>query len=90
VAVPLVAGHLAAGAVLAFSFSVLEVSDSLVLAQRDAHFPVTKAIYALAERLGDGPGLASALGAWAMALLGASIALAAALSGRRAGAALRP
>ncbi|NBP52375.1 MAG: hypothetical protein EBU70_14565 [Actinobacteria bacterium] len=69
---------------------MLEVSDSLVLAQRDAHFPVTKAIYALAERLGDGPGLASALGAWAMALLGASIALAAALSGRRAGAALRP
>jgi iron(III) transport system permease protein len=89
VAVPLVAANLAAGAVLAFSFSMLEVSDSLMLAQREAHYPVTKAIWALVERLGDGPGIASALGVWAMALLGSAVLLAGALGGRRVAAAFR-
>jgi len=80
---------LAAGAVLAFSFSMLEVSDSLMLAQREAHYPVTKAIWALVERLGDGPGIASALGVWAMALLGSAVLLAGTLGGRRVAAAFR-
>ena len=42
--------------------SLLEVSDSLILAQRESDFPVTKAIYTLFERLGDGPGIASGQG----------------------------
>jgi iron(III) transport system permease protein len=59
---------------------MLEVSDSLILAQREMHFPITKAIYTFADRLGDGPYVASALGVWGMALLavclvGASIVL---------------
>ncbi|MHC5007882.1 MAG: ABC transporter permease, partial [Planctomycetota bacterium] len=52
--VPLIAANLIAGGLLAFSFAMLEVSDSLILAQRETHFPITKAIYVLFERLGDG------------------------------------
>ena len=48
---------------------MLEVSDSLILAQRAADFPITKAIYVLFERLGDGQYIASAMGVWAMMLL---------------------
>jgi iron(III) transport system permease protein len=86
---PLVGANLAAGALLAFSFSMLEVSDGLVLAQREAQFPVTKAIYSLYERLGDGPGIASAMGVWAMALLAVALLGASALIGRRMGAMFR-
>ena len=43
--------------------------DSLILAQREIHYPITKAIYVLFERLGDGPGIAAAMGTWAMLLL---------------------
>ena len=53
-----VVANLVAGALLAFSFSMLEVSDSLILAQREVDYPITKAIYVLFERLGDGPGIA--------------------------------
>jgi iron(III) transport system permease protein len=84
-----VGASLAAGALLAFTASMLEVSDGLLLAQREAHFPVTKAIYSLHERLGDGPGIASAMGVWAMALLSVALLGAGALLGRRAGAMFR-
>lgn len=30
---------------LAFAFAMLEVSDSLILAQQTRYFPITKAIY---------------------------------------------
>lgn len=89
IVVPLVAANLVAGALLAFSFSMLEVSDSLILAQREADYPVTKAIFGLFERLGDGPGIASALGVWAMALLAVTLLGAASLIGRRMGALFR-
>lgn len=89
IVVPLIAASLIAGGLLAFSFAMLEVSDSLILAQRDRHFPVTKAIYVLFERLGDGPHLASALGVWAMALLGLTLVAASILLGRRLGAMFR-
>ena len=86
---PLIAANLLAGAILAFSFSMLEVSDSLLLAQREADYPITKAIYALFERLGDGPGIASAMGVWAMALLALTLFAASVLIGRRMGALFR-
>lgn len=86
---PLIAANLLAGAILAFSFSMLEVSDSLLLAQREADYPITKAIYALFERLGDGPGIASAMGVWAMALLALTLCAASVLIGRRMGALFR-
>lgn len=89
VVAPLVGASLAAGALLAFTASMLEVSDGLLLAQREAHFPVTKAIYSLHERLGDGPGIASAMGVWAMALLAVALLGASALIGRRMGAMFR-
>jgi iron(III) transport system permease protein len=85
VTLPLVAAHLAAGAVLAFAFSMLEVSDSLILAQRAEHFPITKATFALMSALGDGQQLAAALGVWSMAFLSASLIGAALLGGRRSG-----
>ena len=66
---PLLAPHLLAGGVFAFALSMLEVSDSLILAQRQATFPITKAIYDLFQLLGDGRQVAAALGVWAMLFL---------------------
>ncbi len=89
VVAPLVAANLIAGGMLAFAFSMLEVSDSLILAQREPDFPVTKAIYSLHERLGDGDSIASALGVWAMALLAATLIGASLIMGKRLGAVFR-
>lgn len=89
IVLPLVAANLIAGALLAFSFSMLEVSDSILLAQRESDFPVTKAIYTLSERLGDGQAVASALGVWAMALLAATLLGASLVLGKRLGAVFR-
>lgn len=89
VIVPLIMANLIAGGLLAFSFAMLEVSDSLILAQREQDFPITKAIYAFAERLGDGQGIASAMGVWGMALLTVTLIAASALLGRKLGAIFR-
>lgn len=85
VSLPLLGAHLAAGGVLAFAFSMLEVSDSLILAQRAEHFPITKATFALMSALGDGPQLAAALGVWSMAFLSAALIGASLLNGKRGG-----
>ena len=89
VVLPLIAANLVAGGLLAFSFAMLEVSDSLILAQRAADFPITKAIYVLFERLGDGQYIASAMGVWAMLLLGTTLVGASLLLGKRMGAIFR-
>jgi len=89
VVVPLLIANLIAGGLLAFAFAMLEVSDSLILAQRAADYPVTKAIYVLFERLGDGPGIASAMGVWAMLLLGFTLVGASILMGRKLGTVFR-
>jgi iron(III) transport system permease protein len=68
---------------------MLEVSDSLILAQRQAYWPITKAIYELFQRLADGPYIASALGVWAMTLLALTMLAANSMLGRRIGALLR-
>ncbi len=85
VTLPLIMANLLAGAILCFSFSMLEVSDSLILAQSEAFFPITKAIYVLMDGLENGVNVASAMGVWAMALLGAGILLATSLMGKRIG-----
>jgi iron(III) transport system permease protein len=54
--------NLIAGALLAFAFSMLEVSDSLMLAQRADYYPITKTIYELFQLIGTGQYMASALG----------------------------
>ena len=76
VTLPLIAGNLFSGVLLAFAFAMLEVSDSLVLAQKQADYPIAKAIYELSNVLGEGPYLAAALGVWAMVFLGLAIAAA--------------
>jgi iron(III) transport system permease protein len=89
ITVPLISANLIAGALLAFAFAMLEVSDSLILAQKESHWPITKAIYDLYQRLGDGPYIASALGVWAMLILTMTILSANSLLGRRMGAIFR-
>lgn len=89
IGLPLIGSSLAAGGILAFAFAMLEVSDSLILAQQAQHFPVTKAIYALLSTLGNGHEIASALGVWAMIFLGVAIAGAFVLVGRRGGSLFR-
>lgn len=89
VILPAIWPHLAAGALLAFSFAVLEVADSLVLAQKQAYYPVTKSILELLQLLGDGKFIASALGTWAMAFLGATFLLLVMGLGRRINAIFR-
>ena len=89
VTVPLIAANLLAGGLLAFAFAMLEVSDSLILAQKGEYWPITKAIYELFYRLGDGRYIASALGVWAMVLLTLTILSANSLLGKRMGAIFR-
>lgn len=89
VVVPLIMANLIAGGLLVFSFSMLEVSDSLILAQQAQHYPITKAIYAFTGRLGDGPYIASAMGVWGMALLTVTLVGASVLLGKKLGSIFR-
>jgi iron(III) transport system permease protein len=89
ITLPLIFAQLLAGALLAFTFSLLEVSDSLLLAQTTEAYPITKAIWELGQRLGDGAYVASALGAWAMLLLGTCLLATSALLGKKLGAMFR-
>ena len=89
ITLPLILANLIAGALLAFAFAMLEVSDSLILAQGMKYFPITKAIVELAQRLGDGRFVASALGVWAMVLLILTILSANSILGKKMGAMFR-
>jgi iron(III) transport system permease protein len=89
VTLPLIAANLMAGGLLAFAFAMLEVSDSLILAQKQVYFPITKAIMELFQLLGDGKFIASALGVWAMLFLGIMIAGISLLLGKKLGAIFR-
>ena len=64
---------------------MLEVSDSLILAQQQAYYPITKQMYDLSGKLGDGLYVASALGVWTMILLTLTILSANALAGEEDG-----
>ena len=85
ITLPLIAAHVAAGAIMAFAFAMLEVSDSMILATRPEDFPLTKAIYHLFGRVGDGDQLASALGLFALLFLTLSLLAASAFLGRKWG-----
>jgi iron(III) transport system permease protein len=82
---PLVFANLVAGAVLSFSFAMLEVSDSLILALKEEYYPITKAIYALLNRITDGPYIASAMGMLGLLLLAGSLFIAGRFFGKRMG-----
>jgi len=87
ITVPLVAANILAGAILAFSFAMLEVSDSLVLAQTRDAYPITKVIYELSSQAH--PGRAAAMGALGMALLTCTLVVTNLLLGKRLGAMFR-
>jgi iron(III) transport system permease protein len=91
ITLPLIAANIIAAGVLTFAFAMLEVSDSLILAQTERHYPITKQIYTLATSAGspETPRQAAALGVYGMGLLGGTLAAAAALLGRRLGAIFR-
>jgi iron(III) transport system permease protein len=89
VTLPLIMANLIAGGLLAFAFAMLEVSDSLILAQKQAFYPITKAILELFQLLGDGKFIASALGVWAMAFLAVTIVGMSLMLGKKLGAIFR-
>ncbi len=89
VTLPLIVANLIAGALLVFAFSMLEVSDSLMLAQRADYFPITKTIYELFQLIGIGKYIASALGVWAMLFLSITIVGCSLLLGKKLGALFR-
>ncbi len=89
ITLPLIAANLVAGGLLAFAFAMLEVSDSLLLAQKPSDFPITNAIYTLAGNLGNGDNLAAALGSWAMLFLGITIIGASIVLGKKMGSLFR-
>ena len=89
ITLPLIMANVIAGGLLAFSFAMLEVSDSLILAQRQQDYPITKAIYELFQLLGEGRFVASALGVWAMVFLGLTIFGASVILGKKLGALFR-
>ncbi len=86
ITLPLIAANMLVGGLFAFSFSMLEVSDSLILAQKSEFYPITKSLYELAQILGSGPGIACAFGVWAMLFLAATLAVASAVLGKKIGA----
>ncbi len=90
ITLPLVAANIIAAAVLTYALAVLEVSDSLILAQTQRFYPITKEIYTQATSGNvDASNIAAALGVYGMIFLGGTLALAGALLGKRLGAIFR-
>ena len=85
ITIPLVMANLVAGTILTFSYAMLEVSDSLILAMREKFYPVTKTIYALVGRIEpNAVSVASALGVLGM-LLTISLLVASKTLGKKLG-----
>ncbi len=89
ITLPLLTASIVAAVILTFSFSMLEVSDSLMLAQRQADYPITKEIYTQATGLEEAMPRAAAMGVYAMGLLAATMTATTLLLGRRLGAIFR-
>lgn len=91
ITVPLILANLIAGSLLTFSFAMLEVSDSLILAQLPQSFPITKMIYQLGNDTSGPENVrnACALGVLAMGLLIVTIVTAGTLMGKKLGAVFR-
>jgi iron(III) transport system permease protein len=86
ITLPLVLANLVAGTILTFSFAMLEVSDSLILAMREQYFPITKMIYGLLGRIEpNAPAVACALGVVGMAILSTSLLIAGKILGKKMG-----
>lgn len=85
ITLPLIAANLLAGGILCFAFSMLEVADSMILAQTQRFYPITKAIYVLIDMLENGVNVAAALGVWSMSLLGSAMLWVSCLLGKKMG-----
>ncbi len=85
ITLPIIRSSILGAAILAFAFSMLEVSDSLILAMQQQHYPITKAIYMLLGRLADGDYIASAMGILGTALLALALIITNRLLGKRLG-----
>jgi len=86
ITLPLVMANLIAGTVLTFSFAMLEVSDSMILAMSEPFFPITKTIWQLMGRIDpSAPGIACALGVVGMAILMLSLLAATRILGTKMG-----
>ena len=86
ITLPLISANLIGGFILTFAFAMLEVSDSLILAQQEGYFPITKQMWQLLGRIDPhAPAIACALGVIAMLLLMGSLAIAGRLMGRTMG-----
>ncbi|MBD3648185.1 MAG: ABC transporter permease subunit, partial [Pseudomonadales bacterium] len=91
ITIPLISANIIAASVLTFSFHMLEVSDSLILAQTPDYYPITKQIYRLAVSTGspDATAQAAAMGIYGIVLLGTTMGIASLLLGRRLGMVFR-
>ncbi len=89
ITLPLIMANLLAGILLVFAFSMLEVSDSLMLAQQADYYPITKTIYELFQLIGTGQYVAAALGVWAMVFLAVTIVGCSLMLGKKLGAIFR-
>jgi iron(III) transport system permease protein len=86
ITIPLMMANLIAGTLLTFSYAMLEVSDSLILAMREKFYPITKAIYALLGRIEpNSASVASAMGILGMVLLAISLFAASKALGKKMG-----
>lgn len=87
ITVPLIAANIIAAAVLTFAFQMLEVSDSLILAQTADYYPITKQIFRLATSTGspEATSQAAAMGIYGIVLLGTTMGVASLLLGKRLG-----
>jgi iron(III) transport system permease protein len=89
ITLPLITANIVAASVLVFSFAMLEVSDSLILAYWQQDYPITKAIWELSFQIFSGENIASALGIWGMLLLLGTLLVSWRLMGRRLAAIFR-
>ena len=91
ITLPLIAANVVAAGILTFAYAVLEVSDSLILAQTPDYYPITKQLFELATSTGSPETgyQAAALGVYGMGLLGGAMAIAGAVLGKRLGAIFR-
>lgn len=90
ITLPLVMANLIAAGLLTFSFAMLEVSDSLVLAQLQDYYPITKEIYSQASSANvDANYIAASLGVVGMLILGGALGGAALLMGKKLGSIFR-
>ena len=89
IVLPLIAANVMVGGLFAFSFSMLEVSDSLILAQKAQYFPITRTLLELSLILGSGPTTACAFGVWTMAFMAATLFAASLILGKKVGSIFR-